>query len=493
MPVNDPSTRLMRIPPPPLSARTLHEWWHAPSGYREVLQLAWPLILSNSTGMIMQFFDRIFLAWYDPAAMAASTPAGAMAFTLQSLFIGMAGYVATFVAQYTGDQRPERAVSAVWQAIYFSLAAALLILGFMPLGGWLFQLAGHSAELQAQELPFFRIFLGGSIFFLLGSAVSGYYIGRGETRLVLYISLLSVLINLLLAWGLIFGNFGCPRLGISGAALASVSAQAVGAGILFVIFLRETRPFHSRRLEWPLFLRFLRFSSPNGLQTTLDMGIWTFFLLRVGGMGVTAIGASSIAFQINSVAFWPMFGLAMAASTLVGQRLGEDRPDLAARATWSAFHMTLAYTVVAVLLFVLAPGLFILPYQVHADPAAFLPIGQQAVILLRFVSLYVLFDTVNIIFSSALKGAGDVFFVMLSSNGLGILLLLLPVWLFCGQDRWGLYGAWIFLTLFICVLAGFFLWRFLRGHWQTMRVIEREITDHLSPEPSGHGARDRVD
>ena len=93
--------------------------WDGPGGYREVFKLALPMMLSFGSWSLMHFIDRVFLSWYDSDALAAALPAGILSFTLGTFFLGMVGYVNTFVAQYSGANRPERVGASVWQGIYF--------------------------------------------------------------------------------------------------------------------------------------------------------------------------------------------------------------------------------------------------------------------------------------------------------------------------------------------------------------------------------------
>jgi len=465
----------LRIPAPPLTRRAWHDWWRAESGYREVLRLAWPLFLSYGSSTILQFTDRIFLTWFSPEAMAATAPAGMLAFTIQALFIGLVGYTATFVAQYTGAGKPRQAVAAVWQALYLALAAALLLLPLAPESGPIFRLADHPPAIQAMERSYFTIFVYGAFPFIAGSAVSAYFIGRGKTQVLLWTNLAGVIVNIVLDYLLIFGVWDFPRMGVSGAALASVLAQCVTFLAGLIIFLRETR-FSAWRLDFNLGRRLLRFGSPSGLQFMLDIMGWTFFLLLVGRLGMAELGATNLAFQINSFAFFPMLGIAMATTTLVGQGLGRNRPDLADRAVWSSIHLGLLFTAAMAVLFVAIPGVLIAPFGARANPAEFAPVGEMSVVILRFVAAYCLFDVGNLVLSSALKGAGDTLFVMLLSTSLSVVVMLLPTLLWCIQPGGpGIYGAWTFLTLLVCILSAAFLLRYLRGHWREMRVIEHEV------------------
>jgi len=451
--------------------------WAAASGYREVLVLAGPLILSTGTMTVQQFINRVFLSWYSPEALAASLPAGTLAFTMLCFFIGAASYANTFVAQYHGSGQPQRIAAAVWQAIYLALAASVLAVPLSLAAGPIFRLSGHAPGVVAQEITYFRILVCGGGFSILASAVSAFFTGRGLTRTVMAVNVSTALLNVALDYLLIFGHGGLPRLGIAGAAYGSVLSSALGALVFVGLFLggRDRHAYSvwaARRFDGELFGRLLRFGAPSGLHFMLDLLGWSLFIIFVGRLGVRELGATNLAFQVNSLIFMPMIGMSIATATLVGQRLGENRPDAAARTTWSAFHLTFAYMSFFAIAYVLMPRVLLAPFGARANPAEFAPLADLAAPMLLFVAVYSLFDGVNLIFSAALKGAGDTLFIMLTSAGLGFGLMVLPTWLVCRTGHGNIWLAWGFLTLFIIALAGCYLGRFLQGKWRAMRVTE---------------------
>lgn len=471
-----PSANPLRFAPPPVSRRGWAQWWRGEGGYREVLALAWPLFLSYGSATILQFIDRMFLTWYSPEGMAATAPSGMLAFTIQALFLGLVGYAATFVAQYTGAGRPRQAVAAVWQAVYLAVLASLLILPLGAVGGTIFRWAGHDPALQPLERAFFAIFVYGAFPFIASSALSAYFIGLGQTRVVLWVNVTAAAVNIALDYLLIFGHWGAPELGVPGAALASVCAQSVALVILAVAFWRAARPYYPEgawRLDRALTARLLRYGSASGLQFMLDILAWTVFLMLVGRLGAVPLGATNIAFQLNSIAFFPVLGIALAASTLVGQYLGRNLPALADRAVWSGLHLGLYFTLVLAVLYLAIPHWLTAPFALRAS-AAFTPVRAETIVILRFVAAYCLFDVGNLVFAAALKGAGDTVFVMFLSTGIMATVMLVPTLLWCVQPGGpGIYGAWAFLTAAVCLLSLAFLTRYLRGHWREMRVIER--------------------
>lgn len=464
----------------PRNLTQLKAWWNAPSGYREVLAIAGPLVLSTGSVTIQQFIGRMFLSWYDEKAFAASLPAGMFSFMLLCFFLGTASYVNTFVAQYHGSGQPSRVGRAVWQSIYFSILAGTAVLVFVPLAEGIFRVAGHKPELQVLEVEYFKIIIYGGVFAIFSSSVSCFFTGLGKTWTVMYVNIAATMLNTALDYLLIFGNFGLPEMGIRGAALSTVIAAIFSSAVYLILFLRkdhriEFGTLRGWRLDTALFGRLMRFGAPSGLQFMLDIASFSMFIMFVGRLGIVELGATNLAFQVNTIAFLPMIGFSVATATLVGKRLGENKPLLATRATWSAFHLTFIYMSTMAVLYLAAPNLFIAPFAAKADAAGFQTIKHLAIVILRFVAVYSIFDTLNLTFASALRGAGDTLFVMFLVLGAGMGILVIPTWLVCSHGG-GIYGAWMVLSAYIIILGLSFLRRFMKGRWRKMRVIEPALT-----------------
>lgn len=457
--------------------KRIRERYTSPCGYREVLNLSIPLILSTGSWSIQQFIDRIFLSWYAADALAAAFPANMLNWTILSLFIGTAGYVNTFVAQYYGSRQFEQIGSAVWQGIYLSAFGVLLILIFYPLSGAIFEFFGHSPNVQRLESEYFQILLLGSPFVILSSAISGFFSGRGDTLTVMWVNLAGTIVNVLFDYLLIFGKLFFPEWGIRGAGWASVMAMVTNALLFFFLMVRPTfqeqfRTLKGWRLRKKLLRRLMRYGFPSGLQFMLEILAFTLFIVLVGRLGMVELAASNVAFNINSLSFLPMYGMTIAVSTMVGQKLGENRPALAEKSTWSAFHLAFTYFFVLALGYFFLPQVFLFPFRIQADPHQFEPVARLSVSLLRFVAIYSLFDAANMIFSGALKGAGDTRFTAIVTIGLSWIAMLVPSGVALYLFQGGLYWLWFFVTLYIAVLGVVFFWRFRNGPWKSMRVIE---------------------
>jgi MATE family multidrug resistance protein len=345
-----------------------------PGGTRELLDLAWPLILSNSIWTLQIVLDRILLSRASTQSIAAGMSSAMIFWTFLTLFQYTANYATTFVAQYTGAGRPEEVGPVVWQALYFAVASGLAFLGWVPLAGWLVALGGHGGELQQLETVYFRCLCLSALPMLVTAAVSSFFAGRGDSRTVLGINTLGLAVNGLTAYPWINGCWGFPAWGIAGAGAATLLGTSTSAVLSLVLFFRPRfRTSHRTLAGWrfdaALTRRLLRFGLPNGVFAFLDCLGYTFFLQLIGRLGEVELAASGIAFTINLLAVLPIFGIGQAVEVLVGQRLGADQPDIAARTTWTALGVALAFSGTIALLYALIPMALAEPFHDQSGAA----------------------------------------------------------------------------------------------------------------------------
>jgi MATE family multidrug resistance protein len=289
--------------------------------------------------------------------------------------------------------------------------------------------------------------------------------------------LLSAIITITGDYLLIFGHLGFPELGIKGAAIATdISAAFSFIAYAVLIFNSSNNKrfgvLSGWRFDAALFRRLVKFGIPSGAQFFLDIAGFTVFIMLVGTLGMIPLAASNIAFSINTLAFMPMIGVGIAVSVLVGQNLGANNPESAQKSAWSGFHLALGYMVAIAALFMFVPDLFLNPFLSRNSEGNALQIKVIASTLLRFVAVYTIFDTFNMVFGSALKGAGDTRYVMISNMLLSLVLLVIPSYILLEVLHKGIFNAWYAATIYIIALAMNFLIRFIRGKWKEIRIIE---------------------
>jgi len=447
-----------------------------PGGHREILLLAYPLVLSTASMTVMHFVDRMFLSWYSQAALAAATPAGITAFTVFCFFMGVSQYTTTIVAQYFGAHDRPKCGLATWQGILFSLASYGAIVCFIPLGPAIFHWGNHPADLVQLEVTYFSILLWGGGLVPLQNALAGFFTGRGDTKTTMIANVAGNVVNGVLDYGLIFGRWGLPEMGLPGAAIATVIASTVPVIILACLFLRQknSRDYATRRIRFDpvLFKKLLRYGVPAGLQFFLDISCFTLFVIIVGRLGQVELAVTNMAFSIDMLAFMPVIGVSIAATTLVGQRMGRGEPEIAEKTTYAALRIGVVYMGLMALIFVLFPdqllGLFKTRNGETQDFAVILRYGRK---LLIMVAIYTVFDAFAIAFAAGLKGAGDTRFVMVAAVIAGWTLFVPPVYLTVYVFHGGLILAWVWATLYIIVLGLVYLWRFRKGRWKKIDMI----------------------
>jgi len=454
------------------------ERWKEEAGYRQLLVVAIPLILSMGSFSILIFVDRVFLARYSADALAAAQPAGMLNFSVLCFFLGVAMYTSTFVAQYTGAKQPEKVGPSVWQGVYIGAIGGALIPLCAPFATDIFAFIGHDPEVQKHEATFFRILNFGAFFFLANGAFSCFYSGRGKSWPIVWMNLSMTCLNIILDYILIFGKFGFPSLGIAGAGVATVTSSGlVTIAYAFLICRKGNDERYGTRSGWklrkPLLSRILRFGTPSGVHFFLDVMGFTIFVLLIGRIGTVELAASNIAMNINLLSLLPMIGLGTATSIMVGQFQGANRSPLAIKTTYSALHMAVIHNTLMASLYWFAPQLLIAPF-IQDDLGGDIALIQSSSIeLLRYFCLIIYLDSLVIMMGGALKGAGDTKFVMTALGFTSIFCLVIPTYILIEVLNQPANIAWLCAIANLTAVGAILTFRFRSGKWQKIEVIER--------------------
>ena len=395
--------------------------------------------------------------------------------------VGSTALVARFIG--AGD-RP-LAVRVTHQslllAVLFGGAASAVALG----GGlaWMvqvLQLQGLAAQYALDYLqPLFLLL----VFHMLELAGISCLVGAGDTRTGLYVMMGVAVANLPLAWSLCFGLGPFPELGFAGIALGTALSHTVGGLVVLLVLARGRFGLKlQRRLFRPrpdLIRRLLRISVPAGFDSLSIVVGQFWFLSIVNRLGVEASSAHGIAIGWEALGYLSGAAFGTAAMTLVGQNLGAARPEQATRSGWLAFGLgCTVMTFMGALFYTLAPQMFLLFCPQESQR----PIVEVGVPVLRLVAFAMPPLASAIIFTSALRGAGDTR-VPVVFTWIGFFVVRIPLAYFLAFPTldlgplgtfpgmaMGLYGTWLAMAADIYVRGAFFLHRFLRGRWQLQKV-----------------------
>lgn len=443
--------------------------------YLEILKLVWPLALGMVNNAVMQFTDRAFLARESMASLEAVMPASMLVLIALGFFQSAVAYSGTFVAQCHGAGDGKKAARCFFAGLWIAFASGLAMVALVPLGGWIFSLVGHAPEVIARERAYYDICAYGGVFLFFQMAGQAYFTGIGRTRLVLAVNVIGNVVNVALDPLLIFGMWGLPKLGISGAAYATVAATAVQSLIFFFAVAGHFRSAGLRREDlefggmFALVGRILRFGIPSGGYSVLNLLSFTIFIFVTGWVGDVAFAVSNACFSVNYLLFAPMEGFALGASTLVAQAQG--RGD-AARAV-SDGNRTLVLALLTVAVLSLSAVLFhrpVLSIFAPGDPAVATQFHSLGFTLCILMASWQVFDAADAVLTGALRGAGDTKFVFWWMN-----FAAFAVWmpLVFAVSRWhntmeALWGTMIVYVVVICVGSAI---RWRRGKWKSIKLV----------------------
>lgn len=447
---------------------------------RELLVLAWPMVVSQGAFALMIFTDRFFLSMVSPTHMGAALGGGVASYFCMSLFIGALSYANALVAQYFGQQAYEKCTRVLTQGLLLSVLSfpLLVLMGFGAMQ--LFTLMGHAPEQIELEERYFLILLWGAIAPLVKTCFGSYFTGIGRTRYVMVADVLSVAINIPLTYALVFGIGPVPALGIAGAAWATVVSSVIAVAVFVGFYLGQAHRARfavaaSLRLDPGILRRWMRLGVPAGVEQFLNVAAFNLFLLMFQSYGVAESASAAIVFNWDIVSFIPMLGLNVAIISLVGRYVGAGSPERVREVVRTALLMGIGYSSVTAAIFFLArEPLVAIFLSSTPDPAAILPLATMMMIGL---SAYTMADAVILIVGGVLRGAGDTRWLMWASILLHWLMLIVEVFVI---EVWelGSRTAWLVFVAMILATAVTYGVRLYRGRWNTPEALARVLSEH---------------
>ena len=438
-------------------------------GLREVLDLAYPVILTQLSRTAMGLVDSAMVGRLGAVQLAAVGFGGIWLWTLFSLFFGAATGVQTFVSQAHGAGRPRECGPWAWQAFYalFPAAALAALLTAVALKPALWLLAPSEA-LQSTSTDYILARLPGELTFVASMVMVSFFRGLGDTRTPLYITLGANVVNAVLDYGLIFGRLGLPEWGVAGAGIATSLATLCGIVALFAMLQRRAmrRRFSTRPIGPDRFAigRFLRIGAPIGGQWFLDMMAFALFTTLVARMGDAEMAATQALLMLCSLSYMQAVGISVGASTLVGRYIGARILEAARRTFRSALLLGAILSTAVGLLFVSLPRPLL---RIFTDDPEVLTMGLPLVWL---CAAFQFFECAAIVSEGALRGAGDTRWPFLVQTALNWAFFLPLAYLLAVVLGYGLTGAWFAELTYIALLALVMMWRFNSGAWEHIRI-----------------------
>jgi putative MATE family efflux protein len=433
-----------------------------------VWELAWPTITASLLQTLVRWVDVKMVGDLGRDAVAAVSAGGQIYWLLQSVVMAVSTGIVALVARFVGARDRESTDATLRQGILLGTLFGLVTMLAMPWARLGIAVYGVEEGVVLQGEAYVFWLLAGNVPFTLSFVFAAALRAAGDTRSPLWIGAATNVLHVGLNWLLIYGNWGFPRLGVAGAGLSS----SLSMFFQLAVFWWAWRTNHfvlvpgraTFRPDFSLWRRILRIGWP----ATVEGAVWHLgllvFMRLMSGYGTAEFAAYNVGAQILSLSFLPGHGFATAASTLVGQHLGEGEGGRAARSGWRS----LVWSIVSMT----AVGVAVVSF---AEPIARWFIDDDLVVGLTVDFIWILFAVqpfmaVEFTLGGALRGAGDTRFP-LACVFVGLFVFRLGPAIAAAQ----LLGAsiqWVWAALIFDYLAkaALLTWRFARGRWQTLAV-----------------------
>src|SRR5215469_6248514 len=449
--------------------RGSHQDFTTGSLNRAILLLAIPMVLEM---VLESLFAVVDVFWVGQLGADAVATVGLTESLLSLVFavgLGLSLSTTAMVARRIGEKDPLGAAVAGAQAIFLGFGVSLLVgIPCLIYAPKLLQLMGASQSIVATGSGYARIALGGSGVILMLFLNNAIFRGAGDAAVAMRLLWVSNIINLILDPCLIFGWGPFPKLGVTGAALATFTGRSIGALYQFYRLLRGTERIRilasQLRVNVGVLLRLTRISLTGILQFAVADVSWIGLVRIVSLFGSAALAGYTIAIRIVIFVILPSWGLSNAAATLVGQNLGAKQPERAERSVWR----TGLYN----MLFLGAVGIF---FILFATPVVRLFTSDPVVIplaasCLRIVSYGNIGYAYGMVMLQAFNGAGDTVTPTIV-NLFGFWLCEIPMaYLLAIPAGLEARGAYYSIVVAEALIAGVSIILFKRGYWKRQKI-----------------------
>ncbi len=439
--------------------------------WKRILWLALPSLFAFATQTLTGTICLIMVGDLGAVVIGVVGVANIVMYNVFALFSGISHSLNYLVAQNYGSGDMAKGIQRTYMALGISLAAgAATAWAGWTAGGMILQWIGGSPELVAAgkgylDLRFYAMALG-----VISFTLHGFFRGVGNTRISMTLSVMANLVIIGLTYGLTYGNWGLPELGLLGAGYAMLIGEGFGLFLCLAVFWG---PMHKRFMTRKIPGRDVselemigRESAKLGLMEfsmSVSMLIFTIFVIQLGEV---PLAANEVALNIMSFGFMPAFAFGSTATILVGQGIGSRQPGEARRAG--------TQTAILGSLFLLLLGTVEL---IWAESIAGLYTNDRAVVelaaFLISISAYLqIFDGFYNFYAGGLRGVGDTAFLMRASLICSFLLFVPLTYLFINVLQWGSIGAWVALYGYLTVLGLAVMIRYYRTDFASVRLKE---------------------
>lgn len=440
------------------------------AAYSDFIKIAWPAMIESLFVCFASFIDSLMVSRASETAVAAVGVTNQPRLIFFVLFFAIHSATAAIVSRRYGEKRQEAASRCVAQNLTISIFVAIveLIIAF-AVAKPLLVFSGAQTDTMPEAIVYYKITVVGMMFYAFGCVLNAAQRGTGRTKITMRSTLIGNSINVILNWFLINGIWIFPRLGVKGAAIATMIGQICSFLVSLASYFGKNTYL---KLKFSYFFKFEKdtmralgtVASGAGVENLLMRVGMFMFAKVVADLGTTEMTTHQICMNIINLSFACGDGLGAAASAVVGQNLGRGRPDVSLMYGKVAQRIAWLFSSILFLFFSLGGEMLM---KLFSDNPDVISEGINILVLVAFVSLS---QISQIIFTGSLRGAGDTKYNAVVSLISIVLIRPTLAYVLCHILHVGVIGAWFALLLdqytrFFCVTV-----RFYKGKWMTIKL-----------------------
>jgi multidrug resistance protein, MATE family len=418
-----------------------------------MLRLAIPVVLAELGWMAMGLVDTMMVGRVGPVDLGAVSIGGTLFYTVVIFGAGLMLGLDTLVSQAFGAGRIADCHKSLLNAFYMYLPLAPVMMLFVGLLGAQLRRFGVQPELLPAVDGYLRAITWGTLPLLIYFASRRYLQGMGVAKPVTFALVSANIVHIFANYALIFGHWGAPRMGATGAGWATCYSRVYMAGCLVAYIFWHDRRYHtgllhiSPRPDFDLMKKLAKLGLPAACQISLEVGVFAAATALAGRLSPVVLAAHQIVLNCASVTYMVPLGIGSAAAVRVGHAIG--RRDLAGapRSGWTAILLGAGFMALAGIVFVMAPRAILRLYTNNEQVIA------AGVPLFLIAAAFQLFDGIQTVSTGALRGAGNTHAPMIA-NLVGYWVIGLPLgyWL-CFSLGWGAVGLWVGLCCALILIG----------------------------------------
>ena len=434
--------------------------------FKATLSLGLPLIGSHLMQMVPGLTDTIMLGWYGVDELAASVLAHSLFFIILIVGSGFAITVMPMVASAAAIDDKTSVRRSVRMGLWISIIYSIFFIPILLFSENLFLILGQEEHLAKSAQTYLRIAGWSIVPGLLIMVLKSFFSALERPNVVLLSLIIGGLANIILNYTLIFGNFGMPELGLTGAAIATLVTTIISILILlyFCLFKDEYSLYlifnNIWRMDIEAFKEVFKLGLPVGITMLAESGLFSATAVMMGWLGTNALAAHGIAIQISGITFMIYLGLANAGTVRVGRAVGRMDNSGLKLASISVIILTIGAVLIVAFTFLSVPKpllmLFLSPS--HVDTPSIILIGVP---LLAIAAIFQIADGLQVVVLGLLRGLKDTAIPMVITTicywGVGIPCSYLFGFVF----NWGGKGIWFGLVIGLALASAFLSSRYI--------------------------------